>query len=118
MARTPKENLIWKLQVTQRRLDRPVPTKTKSDKQRTETDRLTKVRLFNQYLDEAHTLGLAVAVSEWPQPFVNTGFGGMDQFICSWGDVAYRNNQLLKLLERAADPAKPDPAKDSDAPSS
>ena len=110
MARTPKENLILKLQVTQRQLGRPVPTKTKADKQRTETARLTKVGLFNQHLSEAQALGLVVA-GEWPQRFADTGFCGMVQFICSWSDVADRNRQLLNLLERATDPAKPDPAK-------
>ena len=118
MARTPKENLILKLQVTQRQLGRPVPTKTKADKQLAEKDRLKNVRLFNQYLEEAQALRLAVAASEWPQPFENTGFGGMDQFICTWDEVANRNNQLFQLLERASDPAKPDFTKDSDALSS
>lgn len=118
MARTTKENLILKLLVTQRQLGRPVPTKTKADKQHAEKNRHTKVRIFNQYLEEAQALGLAVAASEWPQRIENTGVCGVDQFICTWDEVADRYNQLLQLLERAADPARPDPTKDSDALSS
>ena len=93
--------------MAQRELSRPLPTKTKKDREREKSARLRNVASFNQNLEHAKALGLVV--SEWPQPFANTGFGGADQFIYNWDEVAHRNRLLLTLLEGAADPAKAAP---------
>lgn len=110
MARTPKENLILSVQVAQNTLNQPLPTKTKKDRELEKSVRLTNVALFNQHLVEAQALGLVVAAGDWPQPVADTGFGGVEQFICDWEDLAFRNSVLLNLLKKAADPATPAPA--------
>ncbi len=87
------------------------------EKQSPETARIKNVGLFNQRLEAAKAMGLAVTEAAWPQPFQDTGFGGVVQFLGDWDDVAKRNRDLLTLLEKAEEPAKPVPADGPVAPS-
>lgn len=107
MARTPKEGLIRDLRVTQLDLDRRRPKKTKAQQRQNEIARQTHIGLFNQKLDEAKALGLAVAHGDWPQPFEVSEFGGLTQLFGSIEEVADRTRQLVALLEGVPDPAKP-----------
>lgn len=117
MEMTIKERLVRELRLAQKQLDRPPPERTTREKQSKETARIKNVGLFNQRLEAAKAMGLAVTEAAWPQPFQDTGFGGVVQVLGDWDDVAKRNRDLLMLLEKAEEPAKPVPADDPVAPS-
>lgn len=114
---TLKQRLVRELRLAQKQLDNPPPDRTPTEKQSKERARIKNMGLFNQRLETAKAMGLEVTEANWPQPFPDTGFGGVQQLLGHWDDVAKRNRDLLALLEQAAEPAKPVPADGPVAPS-